>query len=192
MPVVLAGPARRATARSRGSRRATARGWRRAVEHLAALGHERIGFFGGRAELEHVQVRGARLARGAGRGRAAAGPGRARGRRLRARRRWRCSRERPTAVVCASDVLAIGVRARRRAELGLRVPEDVSVTGFDDSPLAALATPALTSVRVDYAEFGAAAADALLAAIGGEPAPVYSPSAPELVVRASTARRRRR
>ena len=51
--------------------------------------------------------------------------------------------------------------------------------------------PALTSVRVDYAEFGEAAARALLAAIGGEPAPEYSPSAPELVVRASTARRGR-
>ena len=58
------------------------------------------------------------------------------------------------------------------------MPGDVSVTGFDDSPLAALATPALTSVRVDYAEFGQAAASALLAAIGGEPAPDYSPSPP--------------
>ena len=55
------------------------------------------------------------------------------------------------------------------------MPGDLSVTGFDDSPLAALASPALTSVRVDYAEFGAAAAGALLAAIGGaEPEP-YSP-----------------
>ena len=49
------------------------------------------------------------------------------------------------------------------------MPGDLSVTGFDDSPLAALASPALTSVRVDYAEFGEAATQALLAAIGGEP-----------------------
>ena len=74
--------------------------------------------------------------------------------------------------------------------LGLDVPGDVSVTGFDDSPLAALASPALTSVRVDYAEFGEAATRALLAEIGGEPAPEYAPSPPELVVRASTARAR--
>ena len=66
------------------------------------------------------------------------------------------------------------------------------MVGFDDSALAAFATPALTSVRVDYAEFGEAAAVALLAAIAGHPEPVYSPSPPELVVRASTARRRRR
>jgi DNA-binding LacI/PurR family transcriptional regulator len=58
--------------------------------------------------------------------------------------------------------------------------------------VAALASPALTSVRVDYAEFGEAAAGALLAAIGVVEAGVYSPSAPELVVRDSTARRRRR
>jgi DNA-binding LacI/PurR family transcriptional regulator len=70
------------------------------------------------------------------------------------------------------------------------VPEDVSIVGFDDSLLAAFATPALTSVRVDYAEFGAAAAELLLARIAGEPESGYSPSVPELVVRVSTARRR--
>ena len=47
------------------------------------------------------------------------------------------------------------------------MPGDLSVTGFDDSPLAALGMPPLTSVRVDYAEFGEAAAGALLAEIGG-------------------------
>jgi DNA-binding LacI/PurR family transcriptional regulator len=61
------------------------------------------------------------------------------------------------------------------------------VTGFDDSLLAALSSPALTSVRVDYAEFGAAAAAALLARIGGEEPPAYQPSRPVLEVRASTA-----
>jgi DNA-binding LacI/PurR family transcriptional regulator len=65
------------------------------------------------------------------------------------------------------------------------------VVGFDDSALAALSSPALTSVRVDYAEFGAAAAGVLLAGIAGEPPPAYSPSAPELVARASTAPARR-
>ncbi len=95
----------------------------------------------------------------------------------------------PTAVVCGSDVLALAVVNAAR-ERGLAVPDDLSVTGFDDSPLAALS--GLTSVRVDYAEFGAAAAGALLATIEGGAAPDYSPSAPELVVRASTARRRLR
>jgi DNA-binding LacI/PurR family transcriptional regulator len=90
-----------------------------------------------------------------------------------------------------SDTLAIAAIAAGR-ELGLGVPEDISVVGFDDSALAAFATPALTSVRVDYSEFGAAAAELLLAGIAGEPKSVYSPSVPELVVRASTAPRRLR
>jgi DNA-binding LacI/PurR family transcriptional regulator len=67
------------------------------------------------------------------------------------------------------------------------VPSALSITGFDDSPLAALASPALTSVRMDYAGFGEAAAAALLAAIAGEPPPPFRPAPPELVVRASTA-----
>jgi DNA-binding LacI/PurR family transcriptional regulator len=95
-------------------------------------------------------------------------------------------RDAPSAVVCTSDRLALALLQAARAE-GLDVPGDLSVVGFDDSPLAALAAPALTSVRVDYAEFGAAAADALLAAIAGDPAPDYSASAPALVRRASTA-----
>jgi DNA-binding LacI/PurR family transcriptional regulator len=157
------------------------------VEHLAELGHERIGFLGGRAEYEHVREREAcwRAAlSGVGLpvgpvAHVGDEPGAA---------ALALLAEDPTAVVCASDVLALAVLLAARS-LGLSVPGDVSVTGFDDSPLAALASPALTSVRVDYAEFGAAAASALLAAIGGEPAPDYSPSAPSLVVRASTARR---
>ena len=96
-------------------------------------------------------------------------------------------REDPTAIVCSSDALAIAAIAAARSA-GMSVPDDVSVVGFDDSALAAFATPALTSVRVDYAEFGEAAARALLACIAGEALPEYTPSAPELVVRASTGR----
>ena len=92
----------------------------------------------------------------------------------------------PTAVACTSDTLALALIAAARAR-GLAVPDDLSVTGFDDSVLAALSSPTLTSVRVDYAEFGAAAAAALLARIDGEEAPAYEPSRPVLEVRASTA-----
>jgi DNA-binding LacI/PurR family transcriptional regulator len=66
------------------------------------------------------------------------------------------------------------------------VPGELSLTGFDDSPLAALASPPLTSVRIDYAQFGEAAAAALLAAIAGEAPPPFDPAPPELVVRGST------
>ena len=83
-------------------------------------------------------------------------------------------------------------RARRRrararpASAGSRSPATSPITGFDDSSLAALSSPPLTSVRIDYAQFGEAAAAALLAAIAGAPPPGFEPAAPRLVVRAST------
>jgi DNA-binding LacI/PurR family transcriptional regulator len=160
------------------------------VRHLVELGHHSIAFLGGRPEFEHVRVRRhAWLATLAAAG-LPEGPV-AYVEEHPAAVASALLDERPTAVVCTSDVLALAVVVAAR-ERGLRVPEDLSVTGFDDSPVAALATPALTSVRVDYAEFGEAAASALLAEIGVGEAGRYSPSAPELVVRASTARRRLR
>jgi DNA-binding LacI/PurR family transcriptional regulator len=159
-----------------------------AVAHLRELGHERIGFFGGPAGYEHVQVRLARWRDAAG---DATGPVVHAASGTVAESARAVVSAGSTAVVCTSDHLGLAAVAAARDE-GLSVPADLSVTGFDDSPLAALASPALTSVRVDYAEFGAAAAAALLAAIAGEPAPDYSPSPPELVARASTAGAARR
>jgi DNA-binding LacI/PurR family transcriptional regulator len=154
------------------------------VAHLAALGHARISFFGGRAEYEHVQVRLARWRT------AVSAAGVSEGVVVHADDDLAGAAAvvlagAPTAVVCASDALAMALMVAAR-EAGLEVPADVSVTGFDDSPLAALGMPPLTSVRVDYAEFGAAAAGALLADIGVAAASAFSPSAPELVERAST------
>jgi LacI family transcriptional regulator len=66
-----------------------------------------------------------------------------------------------TAVMCVNDVLAIGaLRAAR--EMGLRVPEDISVTGFDDIEIAMLAEPSLTTVHVPHREMGRRAAAMLL------------------------------
>jgi DNA-binding LacI/PurR family transcriptional regulator len=73
---------------------------------------------------------------------------------------------RPTALVCDDDVMAAGAcKAVRR--LGLRVPEDVSVTGFDDLALATAVEPELTTVRLPAEEFGAAGMRALLDALDG-------------------------
>jgi LacI family transcriptional regulator len=88
--------------------------------------------------------------------------------------------------VCTSDALAAGALAEAR-ELGLSVPGELAITGFDDSSLAALSSPPLTSVRIDYAQFGEAAAASLLAAIAGTPPPAFEPAAPRLVLRASSA-----
>ncbi|SCK56102.1 LacI family DNA-binding transcriptional regulator [Streptomyces sp. WMMB 322] len=92
-----------------------------------------------------------------------------------------------TAVVCASDMMALGaIRAARQR--GLEVPGDISVIGFDDSPLIAFTDPPLTTIRQPVPSMGQAAVRALLEEIGGTPAPhsefVFLP---ELVVRGSTA-----
>lgn len=68
---------------------------------------------------------------------------------------------RPTAVMCGNDVLAAGA-IRQAHSLGLRVPEDVSITGFDDIEIAEITTPALTTVRVPHKEMGRGAAAMLL------------------------------
>ncbi|WP_159989428.1 MULTISPECIES: substrate-binding domain-containing protein [Rathayibacter] len=97
----------------------------------------------------------------------------------------------PTAIVAANDQMALGaVRALGRRGLG--VPTDVSVSGVDDTPEAAYFSPALTTIRLDFATQGRAALRALLARIDGKTATVPSdgPSA-TLVVRESTGPARR-
>ncbi|MEU9370047.1 LacI family DNA-binding transcriptional regulator [Streptomyces avermitilis] len=92
-----------------------------------------------------------------------------------------------TAVVCASDMMALGaVRAARQQ--GLDVPKDVSVIGFDDSPLIAFTDPPLTTIRQPVRSMGQVAVNALLEEIAGTPAPhTEFVFLPELVVRGSTA-----
>ena len=96
-----------------------------------------------------------------------------------------------TAIVAESDMMAIGV-LRALHEHGLRVPEDVSVTGFDDVDLSAYTLPSLTTVRQDTETMGAGAVRALLDLIDDPAGPLDLAPAPlrlptELVVRDSTA-----
>jgi DNA-binding LacI/PurR family transcriptional regulator len=72
--------------------------------------------------------------------------------------------ERPTAVLCFSDAVA-ATMVRTAQEAGLRVPQDLSVVGFDDSPVATRLEPALTTVNQDVTAKGRAAVDALTAEI---------------------------
>lgn len=99
----------------------------------------------------------------------------------------------PTAIVYANDLMALaGVSAA--AARGIRVPGDLSVTGYDDTEIAAHTQPSLTSVSSDVTAWGAAAARRLLEAIDGQPFTEVDLAAPQLVVRGSTAaapRRRR-
>ena len=75
--------------------------------------------------------------------------------------------QRPTAVLCITDRLALGaVTAAQQA--GLSIPKDISVVGFDDIPQAASSQPALTTVRQDHHEKGLRAGNALVAMLRGE------------------------
>ena len=67
----------------------------------------------------------------------------------------------PSAIICGNDVLAVGAIVRAR-QLGINVPAEVSITGFDDISLATVVSPALTTVRVPQLEMGKTAAHAML------------------------------
>ncbi|WP_331766623.1 LacI family DNA-binding transcriptional regulator [Embleya sp. NBC_00896] len=90
-----------------------------------------------------------------------------------------------TAIVVLNDVMAAGVLAGLRDDLGLRVPERISVVGFDDLPFAVDLHPALSTVRLPLAEIGAGAMRMILAGPAVEPRSLDLDA--ELVVRSSSA-----
>ncbi len=166
-------------------------GARRLTGHLTALGHRLIGYVAGPADRTTTRHRleGHRAAL------AAAGLDPESGRLVAHGHYDRVSGHRAalellerepgmTAVVAANDTVALGVCAGLR-ERGLRVPQDVSVAGFDDLPFSVDASPALTTVRLPLREAGARAGRLVMgreAAPDGDAATV----AAELVVREST------
>ena len=98
-----------------------------------------------------------------------------------------CMRTRPTALVCSCDAVALHA-IRALADAGLAVPRDMSVTGFDDDPIAEWSSPALTTVRQDFAEMGHRALSALAAQLSADPpAPAHEAVPVALVERASIA-----
>ena len=91
----------------------------------------------------------------------------------------------PTALIAANDLCAIGVLTRLR-ELGLRVPHDVSVVGFDDIPFSRHTLPALTTARVPRREMGERVWDMMRSVLAGEAPPSQVLANAEVVVRDST------
>ncbi|CAL9409517.1 Catabolite control protein A [Streptomyces sp. enrichment culture] len=164
-----------------------------ATEHLLSLGHERIAVITGR---RRTMCSGARLA-GYRSALASAGlPQRPEYLRpagfdeVVARHRMAellDLPEPPTAVFVCSDRMALGVY-EAVAERGLRIPDDVSVVGFDDLPEARWAAPALTTVRQPLAEMAATALRLLVRMMDGErPESTRTELSTRLVLRASTA-----
>ncbi|WP_102160924.1 LacI family DNA-binding transcriptional regulator [Zhihengliuella halotolerans] len=167
-------------------------GARAAVEHLAGLGHTRIAHLTGPSFEGHTQRRAGYLEAMRSLGltpEIATNPGFAREEAFAAARVLldRPASERPTAVFTHNDELALAVR-EAAADLGLRVPEDLSVVGFDNSRAAGLTGVDLTTVDIRGDELGRAAAEAAIRRLEhpGVP-PLQRGFTPSLVVRRSTA-----
>lgn len=96
-------------------------------------------------------------------------------------------REGSTAIICGSDLMALGA-IRAVTQSGLRVPEDVSIVGFDDSVFMNFTDPPLTTLRQPVDAMSQAVVDTLLSALQGASEPIELRFAPELIVRGSTAR----
>jgi DNA-binding LacI/PurR family transcriptional regulator len=170
-------------------------GGRAATRHLTDLGHRRIAMVAGPDQVLYCQARldGHRSALEAAH--LPADPGlivrteltQEGG--LRAARGLLGRADPPTAVFAANDLQALGVYQAARAA-GLRIPQDLSVVGFDDLPIAALLDPPLTTVRQPLAEMAMAATELALALGRGEqPRQLGIELATTLTVRASTAGR---
>ena len=167
-------------------------GARAAVEHLIDLGHTRIGHIRGRMDLEssHIREEGYRQALQAAGIKFTDAYVRDGG----YRREWAYEAalemlhlpDRPTAIFAANDLSAFGV-IDAATELGLQIPGDLSVIGFDDIPEAAMATPRLTTVAQPLTEMGALAFDMLLDMINGRGVEQHVQVPSRLIIRETTA-----
>ena len=167
-------------------------GIRQGVQHLAALGHRDIAFVSGPKRLHSAQSRIAAFSKSLAECAIVADPawivegdhtmegG------TDAMDRLLKSKHLPTAVMCSNDMTAIGV-LHKLYRAGLRVPDDLSVIGFDDIHIAQVTIPPLTTIQMSCFELARAAVTALRAHVeeGGEPKRQYKINT-HLVVREST------
>lgn len=168
-------------------------GARSAVDFLIGLGHRRIGFVAGRPDLRSSAARDAGYRRalteaGIAYDPAIVGVGNYEQEGAReAARRLLAAPERPSAIFAANDLSAIVV-IEVAHELGLEVPRDLSVVGFDDIPEASRFSTPLTTIRQPMGRLGAAAAELVVALMSGEtPDPTHVRLPTRLIRRASTA-----
>jgi LacI family transcriptional regulator len=161
-----------------------------ATNYLLRLGHRRIGFLGGRQDLESARLREAGFRRAMADAGAPVDPALVRVGEYRPETAEGPAREllkhaeRPTAVFAANDLSAIATMDVARA-LGLAVPEDLSVIGFDNVPESALASPPLTTISQPLQRMGAEALLLLVDLIAGVERETHIRLPTELVVRAS-------
>jgi DNA-binding LacI/PurR family transcriptional regulator len=167
-------------------------GIRQGVQHLAALGHRDIAFVTGPLRLHSAHSRLAAFHRAVqecgivvDKGRIIEGDHTMEGG-MAAAEKLLTGAKLPTAVMCSNDVTAIGV-LHEAYRAGLRVPDDLSVIGFDNIHLTQMTIPPLTTIQMSCFELAKAAVLALKAHVEGTPAPKREyPIETRLVVREST------
>ena len=144
-----------------------AEGIRQAVQHLAALRHERIGFVTGPPELRSAVARKIAFETSMREIGLEVRPGfivegnhRLEGGKLALQKLWAASTK-PTALICSNDMTAIGVM-REAFELGIQVPDQLSVIGFDDIRMAEFMTPPLTTIQMSQSDLASLAFTALM------------------------------
>ncbi|MFI2205947.1 LacI family DNA-binding transcriptional regulator [Streptomyces sp. NPDC020192] len=163
-----------------------------AVRYLAALGHRRIARVGGAAALGHTGIRAAafdeatRALELAGAWQVATDFSGESGARATRSLLIAAPQDRPTAIVYDNDIMAVAGLAVA-AEMGLRVPADVSLLAWDDSQLCRLTHPTLSAMSHDVHGFGAEVARTLFGVITGEGAGSHPVPTPVLTPRGSTA-----
>lgn len=166
-------------------------GFREALEHLQSLGHTDIGFIAGPSTLSSAKRRQQDWTMAMKR------------LKFRVRKNWiltgdmrvegggRAMQElmslerRPTAVLTSNDLMAVGA-LQAASHAGLRIPEDISVIGFDDVPVASMVVPQLTTIQLPRREIAAHAFSSLLQATGDGRAFKSEIVHTRLVVRKST------
>lgn len=167
-------------------------GIRQGVQHLAALGHRDIGFVSGPLRLHSAHSRLEAFHRAVqecgivvDKNRIIEGDHTMEGG-MAAAEKLLSGAKRPTAVMCSNDVTAIGV-LHEAYRAGLRVPDDLSVIGFDNIHITQMTIPPLTTIQMSCFELARAAVMALRAHVEGTPAPKREyPIETQLVVREST------
>jgi LacI family transcriptional regulator len=158
------------------------------TQHLRMLGHQRIAYLGfSKSRRDEERLGGIRECLDAAglslRVFDADSPSLAEGERL-------CSSivlgsNAPDALICYNDLMALGFM-KEAASLGVSVPRDLSVVGFDNIPYGKYVTPALTTVDLQSERMGASAMEKLLAVIRGEAVEKLTKVAPQLILRSST------
>jgi DNA-binding LacI/PurR family transcriptional regulator len=160
------------------------------IGHLASLGHKRIAFLSGPKEswqqreraraVLHASNFGISVEEIPTGGSIAAG----------VQALDLAMQAKPTAAICFNDLVALGVLSRA-AELGIRVPEDLSVTGFDDIEFSSFSNPPLTTIRSPQIALGEMAWKILEDQLSGKPGNHQPLMSAEVVIRSSTGKSRK-